>query len=229
MLNYAVDPSLIAPFVSEGTTLDTWRGTAFVSLVGFLFADTRVLSIGIPWHRTFEEVNLRIYVRRVVGGEVRRGVTFIREIVPRAAIAFVARVAYNEPYRALPMRHAFGDIGSSGAPSSVAYEWRLSGRWAGLRAQPVGDGAPAAASSEEEFITEHYWGYTRQRDGSTVEYRVAHPRWNVWRVDAAEAHGDLAAMYGAELARALTAPPSSAFLADGSAITVSAPSRLPRD
>lgn len=105
MFNYAVEPSLLEAYVPRGTELDEWNGTTYVSLVGFLFVNTRVLGIAVPGHRTFEEVNLRIYVRRRVGGELRRAVTFIREIVPRRAIAMVARAAYNEPYVALPMRH----------------------------------------------------------------------------------------------------------------------------
>ena len=106
MLNYRVDAALLEPFVPHGTTLDDWQGTTYVSLVGFLFRDTRVLGVPIPLHRDFEEVNLRFYVRREADGEVRRGVTFIKEIVPRPAIATVARLAYNEPYVALPMRHS---------------------------------------------------------------------------------------------------------------------------
>jgi uncharacterized protein len=121
MLNYAVEPSVLGPYVPAGTELDLWRGIAFVSLVGFLFADTRLLHIPVPRHRNFEEVNLRFYVRRNVNGEARRAVTFIRELVPRAAIAFVARRVYNEPYLALPMRHAFGDTARNGAPSTVEY------------------------------------------------------------------------------------------------------------
>jgi uncharacterized protein YqjF (DUF2071 family) len=87
LLNWRVDPGLLEPLVPRGTTLDRWQGATYVSLVGFLFRDTRVLGVPVPLHRDFEEVNLRFYVRREVDGEVRRGVTFIKEIVPRRAIA----------------------------------------------------------------------------------------------------------------------------------------------
>src|SRR5437879_6397558 len=105
MLNYRVPPELLLPLVPNDTQLDLWNGAAYLSVVGLLFLDTRVLGLPIPFHRTFPEVSLRFYVRREVGGEVRRGVTFIRELVPRVAIAAVARLAYNEPYRAVRMRH----------------------------------------------------------------------------------------------------------------------------
>jgi uncharacterized protein YqjF (DUF2071 family) len=226
MFNYEVDPALLRPFVPEGTELDSWKGHTFVSLVGFLFANTRLLGLPVPLHRTFEEVNLRFYVRRAVDGEVRRAVTFIRELVPRYAIALVARLAYNEPYVAVPMHHVYGEALSTGVPSYVEYGWRLPSGRSSMRVRPSGSGDDAVPGSEEEFITEHYWGYTRQRDGSTVEYRVAHPPWRVWSVDAPEVTGDLAALYGPTFARILAAPPASAFLADGSAVTVYAPMRL---
>jgi uncharacterized protein len=229
MLNYRVDAALLEPFVPRGTTLDLWQGAAYVSLVGFLFRDTRVLGVPIPLHRDFEEVNLRFYVRREVGGEVRRGVTFIREIVPRPAIAIVARLTYNEPYVALPMRHTIAEqANDDSAPGTVRYEWRQRTGWSAITVEAHGIAASLEAGSEAEFITEHYWGYTRQRDGGTVEYHVTHPRWRTWPVSAAAAHGNLAELYGAELGAVLQRPPDSAFLAEGSTIAVHRPEVLER-
>jgi uncharacterized protein YqjF (DUF2071 family) len=225
MLNYRVDPELVMPYVPRGTTLDTWHGATYLSVVGFMFRRTRVLGVPVPLHRDFEEVNLRFYVRREVAGEMRRAVTFIREIVPRRAIALVARLAYNEPYVARPMRHAV-EGGVSDGPIRVSYEWRQRAGWSGLAVECSGPSRETVAGSEEAFITEHYWGYTRQRDGGTVEYRVTHPRWRVWTAERATLGGDLVALYGSEIAAALSWPPSSAFVADGSAIAVHLPSRL---
>jgi uncharacterized protein len=227
MLNYRVDPALLEPLVPRGTTLDQWHGTTYVSLVGFLFRDTRVLGVPVPLHRDFEEVNLRFYVRREISGEVRRGVTFIKEIVPRRAIAIVARLAYNEPYVALPMRHAIAArADEDAAPRTLRYEWRQRAGWSAIAVEASGIATPLVSGSEAEFITEHYWGYTRQRDGGTVEYHVAHPRWRTWTVDAAAVRGDLAELYGAALGDVLRRPPDSAFLAEGSAIAVHPPERL---
>lgn len=230
MLNYVVPPESLAPYVPRGTALDTLRGEAYVSVVGFLFRDTRLLGVPVPLHRDFEEVNLRFYVvRREADGSVRRGVTFVRELVPRPAIALVARLAYNEPYTAMAMRHRIEHVpGSDEAPRVVEYSWRQRSGWSRLGVEPTGLAAPVAEGSDEEFITEHYWGYTRQRDGSTVEYRVAHPRWRVWPVARAALEADAAELYGPAFAGALAAPPRSAFLAEGSAISVSTPRRLPR-
>ena len=227
MLNYRVEPALLEPLVPCGTTLDRWQGATYVSLVGFLFRDTRVLGVPVPLHRDFEEVNLRFYVSREVGGELRRGVTFIKEIVPRRAIAAVARIAYDEPYVALPMRHSIGEqTNTDAAPSAVRYEWRRRAGWSALVVEASGTATPLVTGSEAEFITEHYWGYTRQRDGGTIEYRVDHPRWNVWTAVDARLEGDIARVYGDAFAEALSGAPTSAFVADGSPVTVYAPSRI---
>ena len=213
MVNFAVEPSRVASYVPAGTRLDAHDGVTYVSLVAFRFVDTRVLGLRVPGHHTFEELNLRFYVRREPAGEVRRGVVFLKEVVPRRAIAFVARAAYNEPYVALPMRH---DI--AGEPPAVEYGWRIGGAWSSVRARASGVGAIPAPGSREEFIAEHYWGYTRQRDGGTLEYRVEHPRWTVWRAELTELP-PLHLLYGAELAGAL-GQAASAFIADGSPVIV---------
>ena len=225
MLNFRVPVHLIEPLVPRGTELDLWQGTAYVSVVGFMFHDTRVFGISVPFHRSFEEVNLRMYVRRVANGEVRRAVTFIRELVPRRTIATIARLAYNEPYRTVPMSHAI-DLRGLG-DDTVEYSWKASGAWTRLRVHGVGASTPSLPGSEEEFITRHHWGYTRQRDGSTIEYEVRHPAWTVRPVRSAALEGDLAATYGRELASAIAGPPHSAFVADGSPVTVHLPRRLP--
>jgi uncharacterized protein len=224
MLNYDVAPDALASLVPAGVEMDRWRGTLYVSVVGFRFRDTRVLGLPIPGHRSFDEVNLRFYVRRPVGAEVRRGVVFVREIVPRHAIAIVARLLYNEPYRALPMRHHV-QAESDGAVVR-RYDWRSRSGWSGVSARTIGPSRTLEVGSEEEFITEHYWGYTRQRDGGTVEYRVQHPRWNVWTAVDARLEGNVEDVYGPAFARVLSGPPRSAFVADGSPVTVFAPRRI---
>jgi uncharacterized protein len=226
MVNYRVDAGLLAPLVPAGTSLDFWRGHALLSIVGFQFLDTRVRGAALPFHRDFEEVNLRFYTRRRVGDEVRRGVTFIRELVPRRAIAMLARWTYNEPYVSVPMRSAV--TVAAGAPGSVSYQWRTrparAAGWCRLRLAI--DGAEPALpedESEARFVTEHYWGYTRQRDGSTIEYEVEHPRWRVWSTEDASLDGDMTPLSGSAFAAVLETAPCSAFLAEGSAVTVFSP------
>jgi uncharacterized protein YqjF (DUF2071 family) len=226
MLNYEIDPVLLQPLVPAGTELDQWEGRTFVSIVGFLFLDTRVLGLPIPFHRNFEEVNLRFYVRRKADDGWRRAVVFVKELVPRRAIAWTARALYNENYVALPMGHRHAFDASSGELTGASYWWRHRGREDRIDVTVSGPSQPIAEGSQEEFITEHYWGYVRQRDGSTVEYRVEHPRWNVWTTASSRFDCDVATLYGDEFSGPLAAAPSSAFLADGSPVTVQRGVRL---
>lgn len=217
LLNFEIDPGLVLPRVPQGTEIDLFQGRAFVSLVGFRFLNTRVRGVPIPFHRNFDEVNLRFYVRRCEGGAVRRGVAFIQEIVPRRAIAAIARWAYQENYRALPMSH---HIAEEAAGPRVEYTWTLGGRSYRLAASAAGALHGIAEGSLDQFITEHYWGYSSQRDGGTVEYRVEHPAWRVWDVAGAQYTGDSEALYGPQFAAVLGREPDSAILAEGSPVTV---------
>jgi uncharacterized protein YqjF (DUF2071 family) len=218
MLNYEVDSALLQKFVPPGTALDRWNGKVLISLVGFRFLKTKVFGIPFPFHRNFEEVNLRFYVQRHEGNEVRRGVVFIKEIVPRWMIATVARRVYNENYVALPMSHKIDS--SSAAGIVVEYGWRSHSRWNSMSLTTTG------GAVLPEFITEHYWGYASQRNGGCMEYRVAHPSWRVWNVRDAKLGGDLTELYGRELAGALSGAPVSAFLAEGSMVEVHRGRRL---
>ena len=226
MLNYEVDADLLTPLVPAGTALDLWQGRALVSVVGFRFLDTRVLGAAIPRHRAFDEVNLRFYVRRdAPGGETRRGVVFVRELVSRAAVALVARLAYNEPYRALRMR-SVTPPGATEPHGRLAYEWRIGGVWEALAATAVGTPTMPEPGSEAAFITRHHWGYTRQRDGGTVEYEVEHPPWRTWTATGATLTMDVGRLYGRAFTPALSRAPTSALIADGSPVIVHAPRRL---
>ena len=224
MLNYEIEPAVLAPLVPAGTELDFWNGKTFVSVVGFLFRNTRVRGIPVPFHRNFEEVNLRFYVRRKADDRWRRGVVFIKELVPRAAIAFVARTFYNEKYSALPMSHQIEKVQEG--IKSVSYSWRIDEREECLKLSVHGRAQPLVDGSTQEFIAEHYWGYSKQRDGSTMEYRVEHPRWRIWEAETAELCCDAAHLHDEVFRGFPDAPPSSAFLADGSEVKVSCGVRL---
>jgi uncharacterized protein YqjF (DUF2071 family) len=142
----------------------------------------------------------------------------------------IGRAAYNEPYVALPMRSRVATM--PGPERSVEYQWNAGNRrdagWCRLRVEAPGSSEPIAPLPESEacFVTEHYWGYTRQRDGATVEYEVEHAPWRVWPVTAATLDGDLAPFYGDTFAKTLATTPCSACLAEGSAVKVFWPRRL---
>ena len=224
LLNYEVDPVLLRKFVPQGTELDRWNDRVFLSLVGFRFLKTRVFGLAIPFHSNFDEVNLRFYVRRREGPEIRRGVVFVKEIVPRQMIALVARSFYNENYVALPMSHEIQTI--AGGAVQAAYRWRSGRQWSEVRLESQGEPAFPKEGSEEQFIAEHYWGYAAQPDGGCTEYRVAHPPWRVRMSRHAKFEGDVEDLYGRDFAAVLREKPASAFLAEGSEITVMRGRRL---
>jgi uncharacterized protein YqjF (DUF2071 family) len=213
MVNYEVDPSLLASRVPRGTELDLHDGRCFVSLVGFMFLNTRVLGMPVPFHITFEEVNLRYYVRRDTGDEIRRGVCFIKEIVPRQAIATVARVLYGEPYECWQMSHEIRE-------KTVAYSWTRDRATNRLSVDLDDNLGVPAEGSHGEFIIEHYWGYT-QRSGPRVdEYRVEHPKWELFSTKNEVIDVDFAATHGGEFAFLNEDEPYSILLAKGSEIAV---------
>lgn len=227
MLNYEFEPSILQKLVPAGTELDLFAGKAYASMVGFLYHDTRVLGIPVPFHRSFPEVNLRFYVRYRGPEGWRRGVVFVKEIVPKRAIAWVARGLYEEPFVRMPMRYSISprEKGKN-VPGCAEFQWRLAGDWQTLAVETQGDADFVLPGSEEEFITEHYWGYTARSDGSTSEYEVEHPSWRVWQVSACEFQCDVARLYGPEFEEPLNQAPSSAFLAEGSEVVVYQGSKL---
>jgi uncharacterized protein YqjF (DUF2071 family) len=223
MLNYEVDPALLSGLVPSGTELDLWQGRSFISLIGFRFLDMKVLGVPIPFHRDFDEINLRLYVRRREGNEVKRGVAFIREIAPRRAVATIARVLYNEQYVTRPTSRRL-DVNEGSREAH--YSWAGRHDRGQLSISVSGDPALPAEGSLEQFIVEHYWGYSAQRAGGSLEYRVLHPPWRVWRAHEARFEGDVVELYGPELEAVLRREPASALLAEGSAIAVFRGQRL---
>ena len=220
MLNYAVDPALLAPFVPSGTELDSFDGETWLSLVGFEFNRTRLHGIRVPFHQSFEEVNLRFYVRR--GG--KRGVVFIRELVPKRAVAAVARMAFGENYSHAPMSHRM-ERRADGA-LVAEYAWGRGPRRCAMQIETEEDAFLPADGSASQFITEHYWGYAAQSGGGCVEYEVKHPRWLVRTAKHAAFTGNPADVYGAGLAKILSRKPDSAFLAEGSEVIVMKGARI---
>lgn len=213
MANYEVDPSLLAGRVPRGTELDFFDGKCFVSLVGFMFLDTRVLGVPIPFHVNFEEVNLRYYVKRETADETRRAVCFVKEIVPRFAIAAVARTLYGEPYECWSMDHTRTE-------TTVSYDWSKSGCKNHLSVDIDESVGVPAEGSHGEFIIEHYWGYTERGNGRVDEYKVEHPKWELFSVKNEVIDVDFDGTYGDEFGFLTGQKPYSVLLAKGSEVAV---------
>ena len=221
--NYIIDKKLIEKYVPVGTELDLWDGKCYISLVGFMFINTRLLGIKIPFHNNFEEVNLRFYVKRNENGKWKRGVVFIKEFVPKRALTFVANTVYNENYETLVMEHYWS---SEKNRRTVQYRWKKSGNWNSIKIDAGIKKFKIESNSESEFITEHYWGYVKVNQTKTNEYEVTHPKWELYHINDYQIDVDFKTAYGKEFKFLNSVKPSSVMLAEGSEITVERKSKI---
>lgn len=216
LANYAVDPAVLAPYVPAGTELDFHNGTCHVSLVGFMFRKTRIMGLPIPFHMNFEEVNLRFYIRPIRQPELR-SVAFISEIVPRAAIPLISNTLFKKHYVATRMAHHIEH-------PCISYQWgkdlkhQLQVTISDTRQLPAKD-------SIDEFITEHYHGFTPHPKG-TLHYRVYHPQWEISEVKNYQINVDFQSNYGSDFAFLNDSEPVNVCYAHGSDVSVSFPSRM---
>jgi uncharacterized protein YqjF (DUF2071 family) len=215
MANYVIDPAILTKYLPKHTEIDLWEGKCYVSLVGFLFKNTKLKGIKIPFHSNFEEVNLRFYVKHFDGKEWKRGVVFIKEIVPKFALSLVARTVYREPYETRKMNYLWEEDENL----RVVYSWKTE-NWNSMEVITSKASNPIVEGSEEEFITEHYWGYTKWSEEKTSEYEVEHPRWKVYNLLSYKIEVNFEENYGADFAFLNDTAPASVFLAEGYEICV---------
>lgn len=217
MANYVIDPTILLPYLPPQTELDLFEGKCYVSLIGFMFENTAIKGIRVPFHINFEEVNLRFYVRYKDGDEWKRGAVFIKEIVPLFAITMVANTLYKEKYITLPMKHYYR---ADENHINLGYSWKFKGKWNSLEAVAEKQCVPMLQGSAEAFIAEHYWGYSKYNAVTTFEYPVAHPPWNVHTVKSFNIDCDFEKLYGNDFAFMHDSQPASVFLAQGSPIKI---------
>jgi uncharacterized protein YqjF (DUF2071 family) len=217
MANYEVDPEVLKSYLPHGVELDLYNGKTYVSLVGFMFKQTSLFHIPIPFFGTFEEVNLRFYVKRLEGDFIKRGVVFINETVPHKLVAWLANKLYKEHYIAIPTKN---EIDITGRSKKIRYQWKINKEWNHIAVNAAKENEPMLPESIEEFIFEHYYGYTKINNRLSQEYRVNHPRWRVNKVIDHSIHCDFKSMYGNDFAFLGNRQPHSVIIAEGSPVTV---------
>ena len=217
MANYSVPAEILNPFLPAGVELDLFSNKAYVSLVGFMFKKTKLFQVPIPWLGTFEEINLRFYVIRKEEGKTKRGVVFVNETIPYQAVAWVANKLYKEHYTAIATKHKW-NIGKEN--KEIEYQWKVDKRWNSLSAESSNVSELIDKDSFEEFIFEHYFGYTKVNSTNTEEYHILHPSWKVNKVTAYKINCDFDKMYGSQFAFLNSTKPDSVFLAEGSWVEV---------
>lgn len=217
MANYSVNPNVLTPYLPKGVELDFYNGETYVSLVGFMFKNTRIFQIPIPIYGTFEEINLRFYVTKKEGNELKRGVVFINETVPNKVVAFIANSLYNEHYIAVPTKHEWNINAES---KNIQYQWKINEKWNSLSVIAGVEKKTIIKESFEEFIFEHYYGYSMINKSTTEEYKIEHPRWKTNDVVHYTINCDFEKMYGKDFNFLNNSIPKSVIVAEGSSIAV---------
>ncbi|MEO5911995.1 MAG: DUF2071 domain-containing protein [Pelobium sp.] len=216
MANYIVDPAILAKYLPPHTELDIYNGDCYVSLIGFMFLNTRIKGFKIPFHINFEEVNLRFYVRYKEDEEWRRGAVFISEVVSKPMISLVANTLFNEHYETLKTKHNWLINKES---LEISYQWKKK-NWYSLAVEANAISKPMQAGSQEEFIAEHYWGYTKAGKNKSLEYAVEHPKWEIYEVKNYKIDADFEDLYGSDFKFLNQENPNSIFLVEGSEVLI---------
>lgn len=217
MANYEVPESSLIPYLPKGVELDTYNNKHYVSLVGFLFENTRLFNFPIPFLGTFEEINLRFYVVRKEDNKVKRGVVFINETVPYKTVAWLANKLYHEKYTCVPTKHLWK---INATEKQIDYMFKSNDCWQNISVHAETNEHLMKKNSLEEFIFEHYYGYTKVSEHQTEEYRVNHPRWKINNVIHHEINCDFNKMYGKDFAYLNNQSPQSVYITNGSAVSI---------
>lgn len=217
MANYAVPKELLQPFLPYKTELDLFDGDAYISLVAFMFLNTSMHGFSIPLHTDFEEVNFRFYVKHKSMGNWKKGVVFLKEIVPKPGVAFIANTFFEQKYATMKMKHASSDVARF---IESGYEWNHNNKWNKLTVKAAKKTYPIRSGSFEEFIADNYWGYTKSGETKTYEYEVQHPHWELQRVVSHEVQCEFGTLYGNEFSFLNDSTPKSVFFTRGSEIKI---------
>lgn len=215
IINYEINPEVLEKYLPKGTELDFYKGKCYVSVVGFMFLNTKLLGLPIPFHRNFEEVNLRFYVKKKEGNDWKRGVVFIKEIVPKPALSFVANSVYKENYKTVPMKNI---IHQKDQELLIKYSWKDK-EWHSIEISAESEPLKMENNSEFEFITEHYYGFTK-KENKTSEYQVCHPKWDYYLIKNYQLKINFQKVYGNDFECLNHRKPMSVMLAEGSEIEV---------
>jgi uncharacterized protein YqjF (DUF2071 family) len=216
MANYEVEPAILQPYLPNGVELDFYNHKTYVSLVGFMFKKTSLFGVPIPFFGSFEEINLRFYVRKVEEKKVKKGVVFINETVPFKIVALLANKLYKEHYISIPTKNTI-DISEY---KHINYEWKMKDKWNSITVQSETNKYKIEPASIEEYIFERYFGFTKLSPSKTQEYVIHHPKWMTHKILYNNIDCDFGMMYGDAFSNLNNQLPSSILMAEGSQVSV---------
>lgn len=225
LVNFALEPDFLINILPVGLDPDLLHGKAYASLVAFDFESIRVGGIPWPGYTQFPELNLRVYVRCSEAG--RRGVFFIRELIPGKIPTAIARVAYNEPYSACPLTRSHQALVNGAQVQRTDWIWKGAPNYLEVEVGP--ETMMPATDEDANWFKEQEWGFGHSRLGELLRYHVTHPRWMVRKVHRCDYEVDWLGLYGPIWARQLEgAEPDSLMHCIGSEIAVYPPRSIDR-
>ena len=216
MANYEMEPTALEPYLPKGVELDFYNNKTYVSLVGFMFKKTRLFGVPIPFFGSFEEINLRFYVKKIEDGKIKKGVVFINETVPFKIVALLANKLYKEHYISIPTKNSI-EISEH---KHIKYEWNINDKWNSITVKSDTNKYKIEQSTIEEFIFERYFGFTKISASSTQEYKIRHPKWMTHKILDRHIDCDFKSMYGDTFSGLNNQTPDSIILAEGSQVSV---------
>jgi uncharacterized protein YqjF (DUF2071 family) len=215
--NYEVDPVILKKYLPFGTELEAHNGKHYVSLVAFRYCQTRLLNVPIPFHRMFEEINLRFYVKREVQpGVWRSEVAFTKLFFPKTALTLVAKYVYKENYETVKMLHEWKEDDKH----LITNYGLKNGDWHNFDLVTSKEAVPVLPGSDDEFFLKHYWGTSQINSDSCTLYKIEHPEWQKHVVMDSEINFDFGSIFGEEFAHLTHTEPDSIQLFDGSEVIV---------
>ncbi len=216
MANYEMEPAALEPYLPKGVELDFYNNKTYVSLVGFMFKKTSLFGVPIPFFGSFEEINLRFYVRKIEDGKIKKGVVFINETVPFKIVALLANKLYKEHYISIPTKNSI-EIAEH---KQIKYEWKINDKWNSIAVKSDTNKYTIEKATIEEFIFERYFGFTKISASSTQEYQIRHPKWMTHKMLDTHVDCDFKSMYGDAFSGLSNQTPDSIILAEGSQVSV---------
>lgn len=173
--HWPVDPSILAPLLPCGLTLDTRDGQAWIGVVPFLMSDVAPRCCpSIPGLSRFLELNVRTYVTC----EGKPGVWFFSLDAANPIAVRVARATFNLPYMDAKMSLTKEDAGEIDYRSERTHRGEPSAKFdASYRA--VGEKFGAQPGSLEYWLTARYCLYSADRKGRLYRGEIDHAPWTL--------------------------------------------------
>ena len=220
---FEADETLLNKFLPRGTELNTWHGKYLISIVAFMFSKPAILNISAPFYRSFEEINLRFYVRYKENDQWKKGVVFIKEIAPARIIGLTAGWLYQENFIYLPLKHKFY---ANNKCQYISYSCKVKNQWGHLNMVCSSKDNEPGSERVQTFVRDHYWGYTKKSNNNTAEFLIEHRLWKIYQATDYDLNLNIGEIYGKDFTDLFLQKPISVILMDGSFTKVSWPTLL---